>query len=757
MPRFDQYDDKQRPDSYGQQDFYDEDLDGHGPDDDDDDDDDDSDEDDDEDEENSPIEIVAATVSTFDDPTLPCLTFRFWVIGTFFTVLGAGVSQVFYFRSNSVIFSVFFVQLMSYPIGVLMAMALPRRQFNLFGWRFSLNPGPFNMKEHMLVGVAANTGGTAAYAIDIIALERIYYRTDIGAVGAILLLITTQCIGYGMAGFVRRFLVTPANMIWPSNLVQVALYNTLHGAEPSHQGMKRQTFFMIAFVAVFLYQLLPFYVAPVLSSMAILCWILPKSPVAQMLGSGYNGLGLFNFSFDWAAVGSFGPLYTPWWAQLNFFAGVVITLYGVAPALYYTNTWDAQLYNLASADQYDEDGNEFDMSRILNDDYTVNVPKLEAYSELRMSPLFAFTYGTSFLTLTATLTHVFLYYRHSIYRQFRASRAEKEDIHTRMMRAYPNVPTSWYAGLFVSMLVVSIIVCEVYPIKLPWWGLLLAVFVAFVLTLPIGIIQAISNNRIGLNVITELICGYIYPGHPIPNVAFKVYGYMTMFQCLLLVEDMKLGHYMKIPPRKLFVVQIWGTVVGALVNYGVLAWVMEVKGKVLLGEEIDPSGQWDPRNTRIFYAASIIWGALGPARTFGPNSPYSVLLWFFLIGLVLPVPFYLLHKRFPNGKWHLVNIPIFAIGTFAVPQSPSNFVFSGFIVSFVFQYFLYRRHHGWWKRYNYVLSASLDAGTQVAAMFVFAAFANAPFPEWIGNASPSAEMCDMSLVIPQPVPFTLDD
>lgn len=60
----------------------------------------------------------------------------------------------------------------------------------------------------------------------------------------------------------------------------------------------------------------------------------------------------------------------------------------------------------------------------------------------------------------------------------------------------------------------------------------------------------------GLNVITELIIGYIYPGKPLANVAFKTYGYISMAQALSFVGDFKLGHYMKIPPRSMFIVQV---------------------------------------------------------------------------------------------------------------------------------------------------------------------------------------------------------
>lgn len=60
----------------------------------------------------------------------------------------------------------------------------------------------------------------------------------------------------------------------------------------------------------------------------------------------------------------------------------------------------------------------------------------------------------------------------------------------------------------------------------------------------------------GLNVLTELIIGYMYPGRPLANVAFKTYGYISMTQALMFLSDFKLGHYMKIPPKSMFIVQV---------------------------------------------------------------------------------------------------------------------------------------------------------------------------------------------------------
>jgi hypothetical protein len=50
---------------------------------------------------------------------------------------------------------------------------------------------------------------------------------------------------------------------------------------------------------------------------------------------------------------------------------------------------------------------------------------------------------------------------------------------------------------------------------------------AGVFFVPCGVIQAISNIQIGLNVITEFVAAYALPGKPIANMTFKVYGYMV--------------------------------------------------------------------------------------------------------------------------------------------------------------------------------------------------------------------------------------
>ena len=44
---------------------------------------------------------------------------------------------------------------------------------------------------------------------------------------------------------------------------------------------------------------------------------------------------------------------------------------------------------------------------------------------------------------------------------------------------------------------------------------------------------------------------------------------------------------------------------------------------------------------------------------------------------------------------------------------------SWFLVGAVFQGFLRRRHFRWWMRYNYIVSAALDAGVVFGSLFIF--------------------------------------
>ena len=74
-----------------------------------------------------PMHLVSKAVPEHDDPTLPALTWRALLIGSFFCVIGAAIAQLFFYKSNSPSFSSYFVILISLPMGRWLVLALVRR------------------------------------------------------------------------------------------------------------------------------------------------------------------------------------------------------------------------------------------------------------------------------------------------------------------------------------------------------------------------------------------------------------------------------------------------------------------------------------------------------------------------------------------------------------------------------------------------------------------------------------------------------
>jgi len=115
-----------------------------------------------------------------------------WLLGLVTTIFIAGLNQFFSLRCKlpkmviscarliqfwidpSVQISALVAQLVSLPLGKLLERTLPARKFTTLGFRWSLNPGPWNIKEHTLVVIMANVVAGGAYATDIIVCHHIF-------------------------------------------------------------------------------------------------------------------------------------------------------------------------------------------------------------------------------------------------------------------------------------------------------------------------------------------------------------------------------------------------------------------------------------------------------------------------------------------------------------------------------------------------------------------------------------------------------
>ncbi|KAK8494816.1 hypothetical protein V6N12_055139 [Hibiscus sabdariffa] len=595
----------------------------------------------------SPIEQVRVTVPIHDDPTLPCLTFRTWTLGITSCAVLSFLNQFFIYRQNSLQISSVTAQIVVLPLGKLMAATLPRKSLKIpcTKWSFSLNPGPFNMKEHVLITIFANSGSTNVYALNIVTIVKAFYHGQIHPLAALLLAQTTQMLGYGWAGMFRKFLVDSPYMWWPNNLVQVSLFRALHDDEVrSKGGLTRLQFFIVV------------------------------------------------------------------------------------------------RFPIISSHVFTDDGRKYNVSRVLNfTTYEFDQQGYDGYSKVNLSVFFVYAYGISFATLAATVSHVAFFHGRTIWEQTKSALGDKfSDVHYRLMKKnYKAVPQWWFYMLLVIVSGLAMLISEGFgrQFQLPYWGVLLAMGLAMFFTLPVGVIMATTNQQPGLNVITELIIGYIYPGKPLANVVFKTYGYISAAQAIMFLQDFKLGHYMKVPPKSMFVVQLVGTVVASCVYFGTAWWLLTTVEHICDPSKLPQGSPWTCPGDDIFYNASIIWGVVGPLRMFGRLGLYSKMNYFFLIGILAPLPVWVLSRIFPDQNWiKLINMPLIIGGSGYLPAARVVNYWCWGVVGLLFNFFVYRRYKGWWARHNYILSAGLDAG--VAFMAILCYFALQMWdingPKWWG-------------------------
>ncbi|KAL1831834.1 hypothetical protein ACET3Z_001485 [Daucus carota] len=678
----------------------------------------------------SPVEEVRLTVLNTDDPSLPVWTFRMWFLGLLSCCLLSFLNQFFAYRTEPLVITQITVQVATLPIGHFLAAVLPETKFRIPGCgsrSFSLNPGPFNIKEHVLISVFANAGAAfgsgSAYAVGIITIIKAFYFRSISFVAGWLLIITTQVLGYGWAGLLRSYVVEPAQMWWPSTLVQVSLFRALH--EKDEERMSRAKFFLIALICSFSWYLIPGYLFSTLSTISWVCWAFSGSVTGQQIGSGMRGLGLGSVTVDWSVVASFlfSPLISPFFAIVNVFLGYFMIIYIVMPIAYWgLNVYSAKNFPIFSSHLFTHDGQKYNISNIVNDKFQLDFENYNEQGRIHLSTFFALTYGFGFATIAATLTHVGFFHGREIYERFRASYKGKDDIHTKMMRRYKDIPSWWFYLLLVVTVAVSLVLCIFLndQVQMPWWGLLFACVIAFIFTLPISIITATTNQTPGLNIITEYIMGIILPGRPIANVCFKTYGYMSMAQAVSFLSDFKLGHYMKIPPRSMFLVQFIGTIIAGTINLSVAWWLLESIENICQDDLLPADSPWTCPGDRVFFDASVIWGLVGPKRIFGSQGNYSSMNWFFLGGALGPIVVWLFHKAFPKQSWiPLINLPVLLGATGAMPPAtPLNYN-AWILVGTIFNFFVFRYRKQWWQRYNYILSAALDAGVAFMAVLLY--------------------------------------
>ncbi|KAF7716544.1 Oligopeptide transporter [Penicillium ucsense] len=670
-------------------------------------------------------------------------TIRAWVIGLLFATIGSALNMLFSMRQPYIVIPSYIAQVVAYPVGKAWEFWMPNLKFKFFGIPCQLNPGRFSKKEHALVVIMANAtfGGGAAYATDVLLAQRAFYKQNFGWAFEIFMCISTQMLGFGLAGFFTKYLVQPAAMIWPSTLINTALFSALHDStlpDPSKvSGWKigRYRLFLYAMIGSFCWYWFPGYIAPFLSVFAWVTWIKPQNAVVNQLFGGWTGLSMIPLTFDWTQISgfNFSPLIAPWYAMANTMIGMVLWFWIVTPALHYSGLYYFKYLPISDSQSYDNTAHRYNVSKILTPQFTFDLAKYKEYSPLFLSTTFTMSYGLSFAGIVAVILHTILFHGSDIWARFRAVNAvEDEDVHSRLMSRFKPVPLWWYAAITLVMIGMALGVVLGYETHMTWWAFFISLIIAVLWFVPLGIVKASTNIDIGLNVLTEFIIGYMQPGKPMSMMLFKTYGYMSMYQGMYFSQDLKLGHYMKIPPRVTFAAQMVAGLWSSVVQIGVMNWALgAIKGVC----DADQPNHFSCPNGRVFFNASVIWGVIGPARMFSSGELYNGMMFFWIAGAVLPVLIYLGARFFPRSGIRYLSAPIIFSGAGLIPPAtPLNYL-AWAIVGFIFNKWIRDRYRGWWMQYNYVLSAGLDVGLALCTILIFLALnlTSTDFPSWWGT------------------------
>ncbi|KAK8134922.1 hypothetical protein PG984_006934 [Apiospora sp. TS-2023a] len=689
---------------------------------------------------NSPYPEVRAVVDNHDDPTIPCSTIRAWIIGMAFAVLLSFVNQLFSIRQPAITVQANVAQLLAYPIGKFCESVLPDIGFTLWGTRHSLNPGKFSKKEHMLITIMANVSWNTPYSNNIIWTQYHYFHQGYAGEFAYQLLIAlcTNFLGYGMAGLVRRFLVFPSYCVWPGSLVTIALNSAFHNDKntpvKSPFGrvftMSRMKFFGLTFAAMFVYFWFPGYIFTALSVFSWMSWIAPDNVNLNTITGFNNGLGFNPWpTWDWNTLlfDATDPLMLPFFSTFNKFIGAAIS--GVVIAIFfYTNAYYTAYIPINSNRIFDNTGALYNISKAVDWSTGLFDPvKYANYSPPFLSAANLVVYVFFFGIYTATLSYAYLYHRHEImmgfrnlFRSFRQEINEDEghyqDVHNRLMASYADIPEWW------NMLVLSCAIAFGCTAIGAWetfsspgvvfYGLALcALFI-----IPIGIIKAMTGVEVTLNVIAEFIGGSWVQGNALAMNYFKSFGYVTVLHAIFFTNDLKIAHYAKLPPRQTFAAQVMGILISTVICVAVLNFQMKQ-----IPDVCTPGApyRFTCPGINTFFAASIVWGTVGPNRMFGKDGLYPLLLLGFPIGLIIPIILYYIQKK--TRKAWLRQIHPIAMFYGALTWSPYNisYIWPSVPIAWFSWVFMKRRYLGFWSKYNFVLSASFSSAIAIAGILIF--------------------------------------
>ncbi len=622
----------------------------------------------------------------------------------------------------------------------------------------------------------------------------VYYGLDFITFGyQLMLTLFVQLMGMGFAGYLRRFSVYPVKALWPTILPIIAMNRALTRPEAREcihgWTISRYKFFYICTVSMAVYYWLPGYLFTALSTFNWMTWIAPENLTLAILTGSSLGLGLFNplTTFDWnVATSSYAALAQPFFSTCTMWFGTLLSA-PIILAIYYSNMNFTAYLPINSSSAFANDGKPYRVQNVVVNN-KLDEASYQAYSPPFYSAGYILTVGANFAFYPVYFLYIMVNQWTTIgqayvnfYKGLRHGKGNYEgamDVHSRLMSQYPEVPDWWFLLILVLAIVVACVFLTIYPLDTPVWLVFLMIGVNLVFAVPLSFLSATTGTNLGLGSLIQVLTGYLLPGNPNAFLfaqtlgSWALAGYADNY-----VQDAKLSHYVKIAPRAVFRSQIGTILITCFVAVATQNFIMENAEGLCTPDQ--PSRFTCANDGAPLYASSLMWGLLGSEKMFG--GLYPLFKWCFLLGLGIAVVFLLgqglgpkylpglkerLRGRMRPETFAVLDKTVFPLvasllwlNPILVIQgvqhwAPSNLSYKtpGFILSFIFMYWLPKRRLAWWEKYNYVLSAALTAGVAISALIMFFAVGYNPIKlDWWGNRISYAGMDGRSVGI-LPIP-----
>ncbi|KKY31697.1 putative opt oligopeptide transporter [Diaporthe ampelina] len=687
------------------------------------------------------------------------LTFRSVVLASGLSCFQAVMSQIYTFKPTAVTISGTFIVLIAYFLGKAWAAFLPRGDKLEAGWRAKggqgdrprwisairfINPGPWTLKEHAVCAITATSASNASASVMVFAAQDLFYDLPLSAVTVVLSTISIGLFGYGICGIMRPIAVWHVDAVYWSTLPTVKTLQGLHWQDLKNSKPLR--YFWYSFGGMFAYEWFPAYMFPWLNSVSIPCLAAMKATgskaavLTNLFGGSINneGIGLFSLSFDWQYITSFNTS-LPLKLQVHAAVGYLVC-FAAMLGIYYTNAWESKSLPFMSTTLRTDDGGKYPIAEVFTGG-VLNQTALAENGLPRLTGTFAYAMFMANAAIGALVLHCFLFWGGDVVRAYKSAKAGRYDDrhHAHMAKHYKETPWWWFIIVLVISFVIGLVVVIKENITLPVWAyivsLLLGIFIAPLST----ILYSRYGNGIATNNLSKMLAGLMLPGRPVGNMYFAAWSHNVISNAVTLCNDLKMGEYLKIPPRVMFLTQIYGTILGGFINYAVMISIVNGNRDLLVNSNGNAS--WSGATMQSYNTNATSWALAN--YLYGSGGLYYMVP----VGLAVGGGLVILHRIFvffvPKVKGFStseLNLPQFIQYAGFIPYNASQtcVILSQVIAGFFTQFYLRNYRPRIFRDYSYLVTGAFD-GASLAVLFIlsFAVFGaggpSKPFPTWWGN------------------------